>query len=347
MIFDPSSFLNSGQDFSLTSEEKKEVWTTIRHSMHRQETDLETDIAAFFVPLTATCLSKTEKKEGWLELASMRIAGAVEEQDIIAMLAPLQEMRLEVSEKEILYAALKHSLRPSFFSFSRYRLSWAVPVLALLLVISASAGISYAAESSLPGDFLYPFKQVEEQIQTRFNLSEKSRAQASAQHLGTRVQEVQELEKRQRLNDNISVAVDQEFRLERRMALSSIQQLDQDGEKETASSLRARLNAYQDAYERLQKGHHRIDLLETTEQAALQAGLGSSASSSSSATQMSSSWSSSMQPGIQTHLGTTAVIHVDVLSSAKSASSGTQGSSSSQANASSPAGILPSISVPF
>ena len=69
--------------------------------------------------------------------------------------------------------ALKEELKPTpfySFSFAFFRTNrYAIAVVCLVVLVFSSAGISQAAEKSLPGDFLYPVKtQINEKIKASF-----------------------------------------------------------------------------------------------------------------------------------------------------------------------------------
>lgn len=60
----------------------------------------------------------------------------------------------------------------------------------LLAALSASAGTVYAASSSLPGDKLYPVKQIKEEVEIKVAVTPQAKAEVQAKHAKERIREV-------------------------------------------------------------------------------------------------------------------------------------------------------------
>jgi hypothetical protein len=131
------------------------------------------------------------------------------------------------------------------------------PVAAVIVVlVLTGAGYTYA-KTALPGDFLYPLKRVSEKIETAIHFSSEQKLRSNELHIGNRLDEATELEKKGQLNEKTSAQLEQEYRLERRQALDHIQELEDAGNKPVADQAKARLNAAEDRYERLFRGTRR------------------------------------------------------------------------------------------
>jgi len=84
-------------------------------------------------------------------------------------------------------------VKKSFSFASIFRLAKPVPM-ALVLVMFVSVGTSFAAESSLPGDALYPIKvQVNENVRSFVAFSEESKAEWDSRVAVRRLQEVEKI----------------------------------------------------------------------------------------------------------------------------------------------------------
>jgi len=106
-------------------------------------------------------------------------------------------------------AAEKKARRWHIFSFSFSR-KFVFAMSAVLLVLVSSAGISYAAQSSLPGDLLYPVKtDVTEKIQTVLAPTPAAKAKVNADITAKRLQEAEDLAAKGKLNEKASAVITQ------------------------------------------------------------------------------------------------------------------------------------------
>lgn len=84
----------------------------------------------------------------------------------------------------------------------RLRPAFALASVALVVLLLGSvSGIAYAAESSLPGDSLYPVKQVIEQVQLDLSLTPEDEAELLVRLSGERLREAEQLSARGRTRD--------------------------------------------------------------------------------------------------------------------------------------------------
>lgn len=80
--------------------------------------------------------------------------------------------------------------------------------IAILIVLMISGGTTFAAESALPGDFLYPVKvEVNENIKSAFTFGADAEAELQADLLAERVTEVETLQTRRELTAEKSIAI--------------------------------------------------------------------------------------------------------------------------------------------
>lgn len=88
-----------------------------------------------------------------------------------------------------------------------------VPVLiSVSLIIAASAGVSYAAEGSLPGNILYPIKvHVNEEVHAKFMTSPEARARWEAQRAERRIEEAERLAANGALSPATKLSIEQNF----------------------------------------------------------------------------------------------------------------------------------------
>lgn len=131
------------------------------------------------------------------------------DKDLLPLRA-LQSIRLSHAEKDRMLTAILDA-PPSVGFFSAFhRLSAAVLVVMLL----AGSGISYAAESALPGDPLYPMKiHVNERLRTALARTPRARATREVQLAQRRLEEGETLATRGRMNASLREQVRRQFRM--------------------------------------------------------------------------------------------------------------------------------------
>lgn len=116
-------------------------------------------------------------------------------------------------------------------------------------MLASAAGVSYAAEGSLPGDVLYPVKVgINEELRVAFAATEKDKANVEAERAERRLAEAEALAKKGTLNAETRVALETKFKAHAEKAKSRIEKseaaLDAGGVAEIAAHLEGSLNAH-------------------------------------------------------------------------------------------------------
>ena len=113
-------------------------------------------------------------------------------------------------------------------------------IIAIVLLISA--GVSFGAESSLPGDTLYPVKiGVNETVQGWVALSGEAEAEHRANLALRRLEEAEKLKAEGRLDAETKAKLESEFKMYAEEADEGIWELEADGKTEEAAAIRADL----------------------------------------------------------------------------------------------------------
>ncbi len=100
-----------------------------------------------------------------------------------------------------------NSLTKNFMS--NFKLSY----LAIPVILIMGAGISFAAENSLPGDFLYPVKiHVNEPVETALSVSPKSQADLNANLAQRRLKEAEQLLSQGKLSPQVKESLSNNFK---------------------------------------------------------------------------------------------------------------------------------------
>ncbi len=166
-----------------------------------------------------------------------------------------ERVSLTADEKSVGRAML-HSfmmLRPmrvhvGRFSFARMMKSAAVSATTLGLLLSA-AGVSYAAEGTVPGDTLYPVKvNVNEEVRAAFMTSAKDRADWEAVRAERRLAEAETLASRGHLSAAASTELSARFRIHAENTKRHMAELrdleDTDGAADVSAHLEGELRAH-------------------------------------------------------------------------------------------------------
>lgn len=100
------------------------------------------------------------------------------------------------------------SIKQVPFGTSLLRLKSTIMPIAILLAVFISAGTSFAAQGSVPGDFLYPVKtEVNENIRSAFTFGADAQATLEADLLEERLSEAQELQTEGKLSGEVAARV--------------------------------------------------------------------------------------------------------------------------------------------
>lgn len=135
----------------------------------------------------------------------------------------------------------------SFFStlFSRHAMAFVL----VGAVLTSSAGVSYAAESALPGDALYPVKtRVNEPLRGALASSPVQKAEWAMHIADERAKEAATLAAQEKLDDNTRETIAENFREHATLAAASIEEAAADDPLESAqraTRFEARLSEYE------------------------------------------------------------------------------------------------------
>ncbi len=131
------------------------------------------------------------------------------------------------------------SIATLFFARSR---TYALAM--ILILISASAGTSFASEKTLPGDFLYPVKiRVTEPVRTALIVSVKEKASWEAELAARRLQEATELAALNKLDSQTGTFLTEEFTARVNSSLAGANTLQTSGDTEASADVRSGLEA--------------------------------------------------------------------------------------------------------
>src|SRR3989344_2478602 len=115
-------------------------------------------------------------------------------------------------------------------------------ILAILLAISA--GVSYSAESSLPGDVLYSIKtDLNERIQGWLALSTQAELEHRANLALRRLAEAEKLKAEGKLDAELKSRLEGEFKEHVKAANDEMNRLEEKGESDAASSVRTKMKS--------------------------------------------------------------------------------------------------------
>ena len=119
----------------------------------------------------------------------------------------------EIKEKPFPKAAISTRWK-LFGSFSLPKLSFQYTVSGLVIAIMAAGGVSFAAESSLPGDTLFPFKiKINEEIMATLSFTPESKAKWETRRAERRLEEAEILADRGILNSETIAKVEDNFEI--------------------------------------------------------------------------------------------------------------------------------------
>lgn len=129
-----------------------------------------------------------------------------------------------------------NGLLESFYAMTRRPLA-ATATLLGVFVVSAS-GLSYAAESTVPGDLLYPVKiHVNEQVHGFFQFDSKSKAQFEINQIQRRLEEVEALSNEGKLDVKTKGEFKQELDINTKIMEQHVEELKALGESEAAAEI--------------------------------------------------------------------------------------------------------------
>lgn len=126
--------------------------------------------------------------------------------------------------------------------------------LAVLLIIVAGGGASFAAEGALPGDALYPVKvSFNEEVRAVLAISPKAKAEFELERLERRLDEAERLAAMGKLESEARIEIETRFETHAERARERITSLEFDDDIEAATEIGSNLEASLRAHERILK----------------------------------------------------------------------------------------------
>lgn len=132
-----------------------------------------------------------------------------------------KDIKLSTSEKEKMRSFIVSYMKSGqdvgaekgLFMHVFYAFGRAVPALAIItLVVASGAGISLAAENSLPGDLLYPVKvSINEEIKEKFARTDEDKVRWLVAVAERRIEETEKLASENRLDAKASATIEANF----------------------------------------------------------------------------------------------------------------------------------------
>lgn len=143
----------------------------------------------------------------------------------------------------------QHTVFTSILSLIR---SPMIASLLIALTLIASGGISYAAESSLPGDTLYPVKiHVNEEVRSALAVNDKDQAEWDAARAERRLAEAATLAAKGQLKADTQTQIATNFENFADRVSERVQKLEAAGETEKAAEVSSRFEAALKAHEKI------------------------------------------------------------------------------------------------
>lgn len=117
--------------------------------------------------------------------------------------------------------------------------------MAVLLLVTFTGGVSYAAESSLPGDFLYPVKiNVTEEIRGAFQWNSESKAEWELERMERRLQEAENLSEAGRLQVETEDLLSGKMKEHAQVVQKRLEELENAGKTDQAEVLRSKIRHF-------------------------------------------------------------------------------------------------------
>ncbi|MBI5155998.1 hypothetical protein HZA45_01850 [Candidatus Peregrinibacteria bacterium] len=171
------------------------------------------------------------------------------EKEVGPALAVLKNIRLTPAERATMLTHILSTPAPQRFSllFSMKQLA----AVCAAFVLVAGSGITYAAESSLPGDVLYPVKDVTERLRGTLAVNAKAKAEWHSTLALRRLEEGETLAAQGRLTAETEAELTERFRGHADEVAQDIALLADTDESESAATLGADFEATLSAHEAL------------------------------------------------------------------------------------------------
>jgi hypothetical protein len=109
----------------------------------------------------------------------------------------------------------------------------------IVILVSATGGTSIVANSSVPGNLLYPVKiNLNEKVETFTAISPEAKAVVEAKHINERLSEAEILSTQNKLNDIIKTQIETRFSQDLQNTMVHIDTLDTSGNTESAKKVK-------------------------------------------------------------------------------------------------------------
>jgi tetratricopeptide (TPR) repeat protein len=124
--------------------------------------------------------------------------------------------------------------------------------LVILFALIFSGGVSFASESALPGDFLYPVKiNFVEEVRSAFTFSTEAKADFEARRLNKRIEEAEKLSVENRLNSKAKDQIQSSFERSSERVGRKVKKLETDGDFEASAKVNSEFEASLKAHDNI------------------------------------------------------------------------------------------------
>ncbi len=109
----------------------------------------------------------------------------------------------------------------------------------IIILVSATGGTSIVADSTVPGNFLYPVKiNLNEKVETFTAISTEAKAVVQAKHINERLSEAEILSTQNKLNDIVKTQIEAKFSQDLQKTMTRIDSLSTSGNTESAKKVK-------------------------------------------------------------------------------------------------------------
>lgn len=130
----------------------------------------------------------------------------------------------------------------STFSFSFLKRKYMFTTVAAMVIVMLTGSVSYAAEGSVPGQPLYPIKQINEEVKAAVTVSAKATADWNARRAERRLEEATTLAAQGKLSEKTELELTTKLKAHVKATETEIKKLETNGEVQAAADVSARLN---------------------------------------------------------------------------------------------------------
>lgn len=183
--------------------------------------------------------------------------------DLKHLTAALKSIHLSEEEKKAGRNALLQFMdrnpmvkKPGVFErfFARTRRTLMATSAAFMVLLISTGGVTYASESSLPGDLLYDFKvEVVEEVQGVFKLTPEAKAEWDAKRMQRRFDEAEELENQGKLNPEFKFKIKEQMKEHKQEFRDHLEELKNKGKPDRAYEMENEFKLLLDQEEKLRE----------------------------------------------------------------------------------------------